>query len=158
MDKVELSVKTGALKVLDAGLDDIARLNALQFGMATSRVIGGYWTADTAHDLGVGYPMVLQVSPTSYTGAAAAAIPTFTAGDTVATQRQESYAADIPLSTYVQGLGLHNTAVLYQADQDDPAFFLDPRDLATVELDIHTHNASSAASGTNDIVLERLVQ
>jgi len=158
MDKIELNVKTGALKVIDAGLDDIARLNAIEYGLARYPIQGGYFTADAAHDMGVGYAFTKLATPTSYSGGASAVIHTYTAGDTIATSRLEGTDGGGPTSLLNEGLGLHNTAVVFQADLDDPAMYLDPRELATVELNIHTRNAAASAAGTNDIVLERLVQ
>jgi hypothetical protein len=157
MDKIELNVKTGALKVIDAGLDDIARLNGIEFGLARYPIQGGYFTADAAHDMGVGYAFTKLATPTSYSGGPTAVIHTYTAGDTIATSRLEATDGAGPTSLLNEGLGLHNTAVIHQADVDDPAMYLDPRELATVELNIHTRNAAASAGGTNEIVLERLV-
>jgi hypothetical protein len=157
MDRIQLNVKTGALKVVDMGLDDIVRLNAIKYGLVNYPITGGYFTADAAHDLGVGYPLTKLATPTSYSGGATTVIHTYTAGDTTDTSRLEATDGAGPTSLLVQGMGIHDTAVIWEADDDDPAYFLDPRELATVGLDVHTRNAASAAGGTNDIVLERLV-
>jgi hypothetical protein len=154
---VLLTTKTGATKLIDCRLEQLVRLNALRYGLPEATIIGAYFTADTAHDLGIGYPLTVQATPMSYTGAGATAAPTVTAGDTIATQRMETAQADMLYSLYVKGLGIHDTAVVWEGDSDDPADYLDPQALNVVELQLHTRNSSSADAGTNYVVLERLV-
>jgi hypothetical protein len=157
MYDILLTAKTGASKLIDCRLEQIVRLNALKYGLPEATVIGAYFTADAAHDLGIGYPLTVQLTPMSYTGSGASAAPTATAGDTVATQRMESAQADVLYSIHVKGLGIHDTAVIWESDDDEPNDYLDPNALNVLELQAHTRNSSSADAGTNYICLERLI-
>lgn len=55
------------------------------------------------------------------------------------------------------GLALENCAYFRFDHLYDPASYLDPDASKTVQLDIHTRNASSAADGTIKVALERFV-
>lgn len=156
-DDIKLAVQTGAMEVLRVGLDDLARLNAIQYGLVLQSIQGQYWSADAAHEIGVGYWTGMGAVAGARDGAAAATNVTVNQGDTGGTPRFETYEGDSPVPMIVRGYAPHYCAVVYQSDPDDPMMYLDPAALATVQLDIHTRNAAAAAAGTNEVVLERLV-
>ena len=154
-DDIRLSVKTGALEVIRAGMDDIVRLNAMRYGCAVVPLMGPDWNADAAHEIGLGYWLGMGGIAGMHSGAAASVIQTLTIGDTGGTPRMES--RDSENTMLIKGLSPQYTEPIFQSEPDEPSMYLDTRSLATVGLDIHTRNAAASADGTNRIVLERLV-
>jgi len=158
MDDVELNLKTGVLRVYKGGLDDLAALNLFETGLLplTHGII--YHTADKGFEVGVGYVTGMALSSESKSGTAATVIPTIEGDNNVCTQIAEAYTSDEPIGWFAIGQGLHN-CVVFPFDQDpSPYSWLDPEASKVVQLNIHTENAANSASGTNIVVLDRLVR
>lgn len=158
MDDIELNLDTGQTKVYKGGIDDLMRENYYDNGKPL--IAGGfpYHTADKGIDVSLGYVTKAVAGPGSQDGAAAATNTTIESGRTSFTQKLETSEADSPAALMVEGIAPYLTA-LFRFDQAwDPASYLDPQARATVQLNVHTRNASSAASGANSVVLDRLVR
>jgi len=157
MDDVELMLDSGRLRIFKGGIDDLMR--EAYYHIGRDIITGGfsYMTADKGVKIGLGYVTAGAWGAGSQDGAGAATIATMESGRTSFTQKPETYEADSPIAMLFKGVAYHNT-VLIPFDQDpNPNTWLDPDLRKTVELNIHTRNASSAADGTNRVILDRLV-
>jgi len=158
MNDVEVSLKTGVLRVYKGGLDDLVALNQFELGFQAQAHGIVYHTADRGFETGVGYVTGMALSSESKTGVAATVIPTIEGDNNVGTQKPEAYTPDQPIGFVALGQGLHN-CVLLPFDQDpNPFNWLDPEASKVVQVNVRTKNDSSAASGTNIVVLDRLVR
>ncbi len=157
MDDIELSLDTGEVRVFKGGIDDLMRENFYDIGRPL--LAGGfpYHSADKGIDISLGYVHLAVAGAGSQDGAAAATIATLESGRTSFTQKLETYEADSPACLMVSGVAPFLTALFRFDILPDPSSWLNPNDRKTVELDIHTRNASSAADGRNAVVLDRLV-
>jgi len=158
MNDVELNLKTGVLRVYKGSLYNLMALNQFEVGFEpiTHGII--YHTADKGFETGVGYTTGMALSGESKSGSPNTAVPTVEGDNNTCTQTVESYAGDEPIGWVAFGQGLHN-CVLVPFDQDpNPYNWLDPEASKVVQLNIHTENNASSASGTNIVVLDRLVR
>lgn len=157
MDDIELRFKSGALRVFKGGIDDLLYSNFLDTGQYV--FTGGwiYHTADKGFDVGVGYVDTFVVGAGSKDGAAAGTIATPEAIRYSFTQKMETYEADSPAGWLASGIGYHGCAHFRFDDSEEPGEWLNPDSMKQVELDIHTTNSSSAADGTNVVVLDRYI-
>ena len=158
MEDIDLSLDTGQIRVYKGGIDDLMRLNG--FDLWGSLITGGQWygNVDVGFDVGLGYVEAGAWGSGSADGAVSTTVPTLESGRTSFTQKAESFEADSPINFLMKGQAPHNLA-MYRFDPDpDPATWLDPNARKTVKLDIKTRDASSAAGGTNAIVLDRFVR
>lgn len=157
MDDIELSLQTGVLRVYKGGLDDLLYLNALDLGV---QPITGGWTyhnADYGFNVGLGYVDAMALAAGSKDDAGATAPVTVEGDRNSFTQKAESFETDTLIGFLAKGIGYHNCGY-FRFDQDpNPASWLDPASRRTVQLNIHTADSSSAANGTNYVVLDRLV-
>ena len=158
MDDLELNLQTGRLRVYKGGLDDLAALNVFESGFEpmTHGII--YHTADKGFDTGVGYVTGMALSAEVKSGTAATVIPTVEGDNNVSTQIMEAYTGDEPVGWFAIGQGLHNCVVFPFDQSGNPADWLDPEREKVVQLNIHTENNSNAASGSNIVVLDRIVR
>lgn len=156
-DSVQLTLKGGTLKVFNGGIDHLVVENYLEDGQYVRT--GGHIdvTADKGVSFSVGRSWARQVGSSSLDGAGSATIPTITGDNTDFTIHPETREADSPIEIAVDGMGLCETVHLWHNHWLDPVRMLDPVAMGPVDLNVHTKNASSAASGTNSILLERLV-
>ncbi len=157
MDDIELSLDTGEIRVYKGGLDDIVRANFYDLGRPL--VVGGfpYQLADDGIDISLGYVYAAALGMGSNDGAVAATRATLEAGRTSFTQKMETYEADSPGTLMALGVSPFLTALFRFDHLPDPESWLDPEERKSVQLNIHTRNNSSAASGRNAVVLDRLV-
>jgi len=157
MDDIEHSLDTGQVRMFKGGIDDLMRINALHLGVPLIVAGSHYMSADQGVDISLGYVGGGAWGAGSQDGAGAAVIATMETGRTSFTQKPETYEADSPIGFMFLGIAPFLTAVLHHDPTPDPLTWLNPQQRATVELNIHTRNASSAASGRNAVVLDRLV-
>jgi hypothetical protein len=157
-DDVELSLKTGVLRVFKGGIDDLMWENAWDYGRELFSAPNLYMTADKGRRVGMGYVLMAVGGAGTQDGAGAGTIPTLEGRRTDNTQKPETYEADTLISTLVRGICPENCVVFRFDKPDDPTVYLDPQAQRTVKLDVHTRNASSAADGTVRVILDRYYQ
>lgn len=157
MDDIELSLQTGILRVWKGGLDDLLYQNIFDLGIQP--LTGGwvYHTADKGFNVGLGYVDAVATAAGSKDGAVAAAPPTIEGDRMSFTQKAENYEADTLFGFLAKGIAYHNCGIFRFDYSDDPANWLNPDRRKTVQLNIHTKDSSSAAGGTNAVILDRFV-
>lgn len=156
-DDIELSLKTGQLRVYDGGADDLMWENYYNYGKELLSSIYMYSTADKGVRVGLGYVTMATTGAGTQDGAVATAVPTLEGRRTDNTQKPENYEADTLQATLCRGLCPENVVVFRFDDPDDPEAYLDPAEQATVKLDVHTRDAASAADGEIRVMLDRYV-
>lgn len=158
MDSIELNLDTGKTKVYDGGLDDLMRSNYFEYGKML--LTGGtlYFDADRGAPIGLGYVHAFAHGIASKDGAVATTFATMKGGNTAFTAVAEGREADDVIQAIFAGLAYFKTAV-FRFDYDpDSGLWLNPEARKTVELNIHTQDASTAVGGTNNVILDRLVK
>jgi len=156
-DDVELSLKTGVLRVFKGGVDDLMWENFYDYGKEILSSPNYYMTADYGRRVGLGYVLAALGTAGTQDGAGAATIPTLEGRRTDNTQKPETYEADTLISGLCRGLCPENTVVFRFDRPDDVIAYLDPLAQKTVKLDVHTRDVASAADGTVRVILDRLV-
>lgn len=157
MDDVELMLDSGKLRMYKGGIDDLMREAYYDYGHEILTGGSHYMTADKGVDVGIGYVTAAAWGAGSQDGAGASTVPTMETGRTSFTQKPETYEADSPIGFLCKGVAYHGTVPLRFDHDPNPATWLDTDLRKTVELNIHTRNAASAADGTARVVLDRLV-
>lgn len=157
MYDLKLSFKNKVLTVFDADWIELARQNLIELGY--EQLVHGevYHSADYFFDVGLGEVRGFAGISGARDGAVSSVVPTRAGDQSYPTQKMESYEADSQVDYIARGAGYHNCAAfLFQTPwlAGDP---IDPsaNGYGTVELEVHTRNSSSAASGTNRIALVR---
>lgn len=157
MDDINFRLRGGTRQVFKGGLDHLMVENYLERGQNV--IVAGQ--ADVTADKGVAFDVGRSWGRAgisgSKDGAVSATIPTIIADNTDFTASFEAREADSPVELIKVGMGYMEAAWLWHNHDLSPEGMLDPASDAPIDLDIHTRNASSAASGTNRIILERLV-
>jgi len=158
MDDIDFSMDTGQVRIYKGGLTEIAHVNSFEYGqqIITGGVVNK--TADHGVNTGLGAVLLRAHGAGSGTGAGAAVVPTYTSLSSFSTQKPESAEANCPILSMWGGEAYHNTAVLRFDPDPDPSTWLDPRNRATVILNIHTRNTAVSAGGTNRVILDRFVR
>jgi len=157
-DDVEFTTKTGTVRIFKGGIDDLMWENFLQYGHEFLSSPQLYGDADYGKYVGLGYVLSVAGIAGTQDGGGAATIPTIEGRKNDGTQKPETYEADTLIECIVRGLAPENT-VMFRFDRpDEPPSYLDVAANKAVELDIHTRNASSAADGTINVVLDRLAR
>ena len=154
---VELSLKTGQLRVFKGGTDDLARLNAIQMKNLAYSFPNYYCTADKGRYVGIGYVLGSALAPGSKSGTTPAVIPGIENNSSNSTQKPEVYTADEPFGAIHAGYCPENMLFLPFNFTDDLNGYLDPKENEAVKLNIQTRSGASYADGEIRIVLERLV-
>lgn len=154
-DDIELSLKTGQLRVYKGGSDDLMWENYYHYGKELLSSMYLYSTADKGVRSGLGYITMATPGAGTQDGAVATAVPTLEGRRTDNTQKPENYEADTLIATLCRGLCPENVVAFRFDDPDDPDYYLDPKEQATVKLDIHTRDIASAADGEIRVILDR---
>ena len=157
MDDVDLSLDTGVIRLYKGGIDDLMRINYYNYGKMVITAGFPYHSADKGVDMSVGETFGAVAGAGSQSGAVATTFPTIESARSDHTQKFESYGADNPSGLIVAGVSAFNTIMFRFDEPDDPSMYLDPMARRQVHLNIHTRNASSAAGGTNYVILDRFV-
>lgn len=157
MDDIELMLDSGRLRIYKGGIDDLMREAFFSYGR--EMLTGGsiYHTADKGVRVSLGYVLTGAWGAGSQDGSGAGTIATLESGRTSFTQKPETYEGDSPIQSLFRGIAYQETVCIPFDLDPNPMTWLDPNLRKTVELNIHTRNASSAADGTNRVILERLV-
>lgn len=157
IDDLEVSLKTGVLRIYKGGIDDLMRMNAILLRRLVMAYPQYYMTSDYGRNIGIGYVLGGAYSD----GGAAAAItngkPTLEVGNTNATQTQKAYGGDTSFQGLHVGLCPENCLLFPFNLIDEPANYLDVNANATVKMNVHTRSGSSYASGTIRVILDRVV-
>jgi len=158
MDNIVLSLKTKDITVFNGSVQELMREN--YFDLGRTLITGGaeYMTAGKGVDVGLGYVVAGAWGAGSSGSTGASTIPSLESARTDHVQKPATYEADHPVNFIFAGIAPHECA-WFRFDQDDnPDTWLDPDKYKTVKCDIHTRDSSGAASGTNKIILDRLVR
>lgn len=156
MDEIKFLLDTGNTTVIDASLEYVMHENFLEQGKMP--ITGGwpYINNGKGIRLDVGETLFAAGIMGTQAGTIATVDPTIDSARSDFTQVGYSYLADHPMGLVTFGLAPFETAVITTNQDEDVSSFLDPNARKTVQLNIHTRNSSSAASGRNAIVLDRL--
>ena len=157
MYDLKLSFKNKVISVFDADWIELARQNYVELGYEQLTHGTVYHAADYYFDVGLGEVRGVAAISGARDGAVSSVVPTREGDQSYPTQKLESYEADSPTDFIARGIGYHNCAAFLFQTPWLAGEALDPSDAGygTVELEVHTKNSSSAASGTNRIALIR---
>ena len=156
-DDIEVSLKTGLIRVYRGGIDDLMRMNVIMLKRLVMTYPQFYMTNDYGRNVGIGYVLGNAVSGGAMNAAVTNVKPNIEVGNTAGHQKQTAYGGDSSFQGLFVGQCPENCLLLPFNIPDEPEFYLDPEMQKTVKLDIHTRDSSSAASGTINVVLDRLV-
>lgn len=156
MDEIKFFLDTGNVTVFDQSLDYIIRENLLEQGKHV--VTGGWPYINNSKGIRMDVGSVLFAAGIMGTqaGTIATVDPTIDSARSDFTQVGYSYLADHPMGLVTFGMAPFETGLIQCNIDDDVASYLDPNARKTVQLNVHTRNSSSAASGRNAIILDRL--
>jgi hypothetical protein len=157
IDDLEVSLKTGVLRIYKGGIDDLMRMNAILLRKLVMTYPQYYMTNDYSRYIGIGYVLGGAYS----NGGAAAAItngkPTLEVGNTNGTQTQKAYGGDTSFQGIHVGLCPENCLLFPFNLIDEPESYLDVNANATVKMNVHTRSGSTYAGGTIRVILDRVV-
>lgn len=156
-DDIDMSIQGGLKQVYKGGLDDLALVDYYMQGHEL--LVGGLADVNADRGIPISLGRVLQHATASGSkdGAVSAVIPTIEADLTDGAFKAEAREADSPIEFIFNGYAFQNTVNLWFAPTLAADELLDPGAVGEIRLNIHTRNASSAASGTNQVVIERVV-
>lgn len=157
MDDIDFSLDTGNTRVYKGGLDDLMRDNYLDLGRPMIVGASPYMNADKGIDVSIGRIIGYANGAGSQSGAIADSIATLESARTNGILKPENYDADNPMNVIAFGFAPFSIAMFNFDTNYDPSMWLDPDQRKNVLLNIHTRNSSSAAGGTNAVILDRLV-
>jgi hypothetical protein len=156
-DDIDFRKGREKVQVYKGGLDHLMLENYVERGanvIMAGQVDG---TADKGFSFDVGRSWGRAGISGSKDGAVSATIPTIVADNTAYTASFEAREADSPVELIKVGMAPFEMAFLWHEHMLRPEWMLNPANDGPCELNIHTRNASSAAAGTNRLLLERLV-
>jgi len=157
IDDLEVSLKTGVLRIYKGGIDDLMRMNAILMQRLVMAYPQYYLTNDYSRYIGIGYVLG---GAHSFGGAAAAITngkPALEVGNTNGTQTSKAYTGDTSYQGLHVGLCPENCLLFPFNLIDEPANYLDVNANATVKMNVHTRSGSTYASGTIRVILDRVV-
>lgn len=158
MDDIDFSMAGGTKQIFKGGLDDLALVNHLEDGRDVFTSGLADVNADAGIDVSIGRMFGWSGISGSKDGAVSTAVPTMIADATDNTVSFENREADSPIEFLTRGMAYMNMCHLWNSPTLDPDTLLDPKRDGECRLNIHTRDLAAAASGTADVVLERLVQ
>lgn len=157
VDDVELYLRTGVLSVFDASLRELWYENYFDLGRDVLQALEPYTTDGKGIWTGLGQTLGAGGLRLNHAGAQSSYGTTLVPGLDSATLEREAATENDQDSLLVMGLALENCAVLRFDQADDPEQYLDPVKDRTVQLNVHTANAASAADGTVRVVVDQFV-
>jgi len=158
MKDIDLSLKSGVLRVYKGGLDDLMWLNVYELGEYP--ILGGsaYHDVDVGWDSGLGYVEARATAIMTNDNAVAASIGTLAGPETGRIQAREVATANEYLAFMVQGIGYHGCAIVRFDHNPNPLYWLDPEAQKQVLLNITTGSGATHGNGLNVVALDRLVR
>lgn len=158
MDDIDFSIQGGTKKLYKGGLDDLIVQNYLERGAEIITSGLADINADRGIDVGIGRMFGWSGISGSKDGAVSATIPTMLADATDNTIAFEAREADSPVEFICRGMGFQNVGWLLHNQDLLPELAIDPNRDGECRLNIHTRSGATYASGTNQVLLERVVQ
>ena len=157
MENVKLTFKSGAEIFYDGHSEIMARiLHFLSKGYVRTSLAAGF-NADVGFFNGIGYVNGRAAVAGPRDGAVAATFPTIEGNRTDATQKLEGGGDDEMPEMLFQGICPENVMGFVFDHDPNPRTWLDLALEKQVELEIKTRDHADADSGTNYIILERLL-
>ncbi len=157
-DDVALNLRTGATEIYRGGIDDLMRASNYEFKQDLHTSGSSYMNADKGFDVGIGYVTGMSPGAGSMDGAVATAPVTIEGKNTGAHQKPEAYEADTLVEFIARGVCYHNCVPIFNPIIDNQQGWIDPNVDATVQLNVHTRDSSSADNGAIRIILDRLIR
>lgn len=157
MYDIDFSIDGGVKRLYKGGLADLTQVNYLDKGQLALTAAELDLTADKGVDVGLGRIFGWAAVSGSKDGAVSAVVPTEEADDTDNTISFEAREVDAPIEVINMGYAPHNMAWLLDVPDLDPAAMIDPKRDGETRLNIQTRDTASAAGGTNEVILERVV-
>lgn len=157
---IKFTLQNGILTVFDGRWLDLAHLNLLELGYEHLVHGSSYHMADYGFDIGLGDVRGFASVSGARDGAVSAVIPTREGDLSNPTQKLEAYEADSPVDYLARGAAYQN-CVHFAFDTDGELDnLLNPAKgaMGIAELELHCRNASSVASSTVRVALDRLVR
>lgn len=156
---VKFTFRSGAMTVFDAMWWDLIKLNFLERGQEV--ITGGaiYHNADLGFLVDIGdVRQRAGIASRRGAGAAAATIPTMHGDQNRATQVMEAQESDVVTDFIVRGQAYQHMGVFRFDYLPELQGLLDPSSagMGICQLELHTRDQASAASGTIRVILERL--
>jgi hypothetical protein len=157
MYDIDFSKAGGTKRLFVGGLDDLALMNYYELG--GSLIVPGqpYINADQGVQWSMLRSLGWATATTTKDGAVATTFPTMASDLTDGSMKYEDYEADRPIATLVQGYGYQHMGWLWHSQDCNSEDLLDPAEAGEVRLNIHTRSGAAYADGTNQVVLERVV-
>jgi hypothetical protein len=153
-----LTKRSGVDTLFEAGLRDLWYQNFYEFGRSPLQCLAAYHSDNKGIYTGFGQELAVGASHLSYAAAQIAGGPTISASDDGQTIRRYTDVSIEPDGMIVTGLSPENCAVFSFDQAKDPSQYLSLKNEATVQLDVKTRNAASAADGEIRVVLDRLMR
>ncbi len=157
IDDLEVSLKTGVLRMYKGGIDDLMRMNALFLGRLVMTYPQYYLTADYGRNIGIGYVLGGAHSFGGSDAAITHGKPALEVGNTSATQVPKAYTGDNDFQGLHVGLCPENCLLFPFNLVDEPSEYLDVLANNTVKLNVHTRSGAGYAGGTIRVILDRVV-
>jgi len=154
---IDLSKKGGTLQMYKGGMDDLLVVNYMERGAEVITNGQAYVDADRGLNVAIARMFGWVAGASSKNGAVASTFPTMSADDTDGTISFEDYTAERPIQFWTRGMGYQDFAWLLANLDLDPAKNIDPANDGELRLNIQARDASTAASGTVRLLLERVV-
>jgi len=158
MKDIDLSLKSGVLRVYKGGLDDLMWLNVFELGVMPSTHGVTYHDADYGFDVGIGYVEGFMGGGGSKNLGVLTAIPSPTGAINGRVQSFETYTGDEVNLFIATGAGYHGCAIIRFDHNPNPMYWLDPESVKQVLLNIQTGSGAQHGNGTNIVALDRLVR
>lgn len=154
---IELTIRSGKLKVFDDSLRDLWYENYFHLGRDVLQGIEPYHLEDYGIRTGLGQTLGMGGVRIPHDGIQDTASPSFSPGEDSSTAKRMTDIDGDQDSLIVMGLALENCAVIPFDQDPDPATWLDLKADGTVELTVETANSESAEDGNIIAVTDRLV-
>lgn len=155
---VKLTFKSGQIVPFDGRLADLYHLLLMQTGKLPMTFGANYHQADYGWRSGIGDVRAFAAISGARDGSGSSTVPTREGDNSNDIQKWEAYEADSPIDWIAFGAAYENCVHFEYGTGFPDVPLLDPSPAGdgVCELELHTRNSSSAASGTVRVFLERL--
>ena len=157
IDDLEVSLKTGVLRIYKGGIDDLMRMNAILMQRLVMTYPQYYMTNAYSRYVGIGYVLGGALIGGAMNAAVTNVKSTLEIGNTNGTQTVIDHGEDYSFQGLHVGLCPENCLLFPFNLIDEPASYLDVNANATVKMNVHTRSGSTYASGTIRVILDRVV-
>ena len=157
IDDLEVSLKTGVLRIYKGGIMDLMRMNAILLRKLAMTYPQYYMTAAYGRNIGIGYVLGGAESGGAVNAAVTNIKPQVENGRSDATQVLLDHGEDTSFRGINVGLCPENCLLFPFNIIDEPAEYLDVLANQTVKVNVHTRSGAGYAGGTIRVVLDRVV-